>query len=483
MTGRTERRTQSRKRPVSLVYVELPPSNGGMMRDLSEHGFSLRAMMPLQPSEKVPFSFNLDSTARIDGEAIVIRLEENGHVAAFEFAGLSAHSRDQIRRFLEKFDEPLPSGPAKGPIQENSSFEELRSEIRVIPTRPATPPLRLPIATPAALEPEEVPGTLAEEPPPLFKLSSIRPPADEPGPVEALGGKEEPQAAEVKAHPITEEPRAPVPVKRPVKPRVAVAKSATLPELSPALEPLSLLEVETAQSAPGWMNQFTLTRAIGIMLLFTLVAGSFVYRRELGHAIIWLGQKIAGDETPLNRQPAAIPGASDSEAGPTNASRDVNTNRVPAKPENPPAPASQPAPDAASQGENLPAASETSPAPKVKDGTAPSLVPLTQVTRTPSASHPGPASEPGGSEYQRAIAILNTSDRNAELPEAARLLWAAVEKGNLAAEVMLADLYRTGRGVSRNCVQAKILLATAARKGSAEARKQLSELQQEGCSD
>jgi len=57
MTLKTNRRTQLRKRPLSLVYVELPPSNGGMMRDLSEHGFSLRAMLPLRQSEKVPFSF------------------------------------------------------------------------------------------------------------------------------------------------------------------------------------------------------------------------------------------------------------------------------------------------------------------------------------------------------------------------------------------------------------------------------------------
>ena len=107
MTVHTERRTQTRKRPLSLVYVELPPSNGGMMRDLSDQGFALRAMMPLQPSEKLPFAFSLDNGVRVDGEAIVLRVEDGGNVAALEFAGLPAHSRDQIRRWLEKFDEPL----------------------------------------------------------------------------------------------------------------------------------------------------------------------------------------------------------------------------------------------------------------------------------------------------------------------------------------------------------------------------------------
>src|SRR5258708_30880043 len=107
MTLKTNRRTQLRKRPLSLVYAELPPSNGGMMRDLSEHGFSLRAMLPLRQSEKVPFSFALDGAARIDGEAIVVRVDDGGHVAALEFAGLPSHSRGQVRPWHDKCDEPI----------------------------------------------------------------------------------------------------------------------------------------------------------------------------------------------------------------------------------------------------------------------------------------------------------------------------------------------------------------------------------------
>src|SRR5260370_14668210 len=118
MTLKTDRRTQNRKRPLSLVYVELPPSNGGMMRDLSEHGLSLRAMMPLQQSEKVAFSFALETSARIDGEAIVVRVDEGGRVAALEFAGLPSHARDQIRRCLDRLDESLTQEPAQ-PIFSN----------------------------------------------------------------------------------------------------------------------------------------------------------------------------------------------------------------------------------------------------------------------------------------------------------------------------------------------------------------------------
>ena len=50
MTVHTERRKKLRNRPPRLVYVELESGNGGMMRDLTEGGFALRAMMPLRVS-------------------------------------------------------------------------------------------------------------------------------------------------------------------------------------------------------------------------------------------------------------------------------------------------------------------------------------------------------------------------------------------------------------------------------------------------
>jgi len=56
-----------------------------------------------------------------------------------------------------------------------------------------------------------------------------------------------------------------------------------------------------------------------------------------------------------------------------------------------------------------------------------------------------------------------------------------VQKGNINAEVALADLYRKGKGVEKNCSQARILLSAAAQKGSVEARMYLGEFTREGC--
>ena len=529
MTLKTERRTQLRKRPLSLVYVELPPSNGGMMRDLSEQGFSLRAVMPLRQSEKVPFSFALDTAARIDGEAIVLRIDDGGHVVALEFAGLPSHSRDQIHRWLEKLDEPLSpeTAPAQSKGPTHSSLSELRTQIRAPNPPPSAPPVEksvqplqsqtatapptLETAPPQASSPtlsvapavESVPPPppepepLPQEPPPppppvrqtvepnslppLLKLSSVRP-----GPLPAEAPTE-PIAPVAIPIPVTEPPaqiQVLLPkVATPAASEKQVPRSVPTPPvtprrvLPPALEPLSSLEGETDSASPGWMDRFTLGRAISIMLFLTLLAGSYVYHREVGQALIWLGQKIAGQDSPEISKimqpdvPSVVhPIPEPSPSAPA---------------DQPPSPSIQPSPSSTeARGENLPPASEKTPSPQLKGTTPGSLVPLTQVTRPPAPAPPvGTSVETGQQEYLQALQILRAPNRAAELPEAIRLLWVAVEKGNTSAEIDLAELFRQGRGVAKNCDQTRILLTAAARKGSAEARKQLEAFRREGCTE
>jgi hypothetical protein len=570
MTLKTDRRTQHRKRPLSLVYVELPPANGGMMRDLSEQGFSLRAMMPVSPSEKIPFSFALDSSARIEGDAIVLRVEDGGRVAALEFAGLPTHCRDQIHRWLEKFDEPIApdSDPAQPAASKHASLTELRAQIRApkapppsprwkaIPT-PAPeatppPPLRtieaasapLEVTTPQNPEPPVGPPSarvesapmptpvivaappapelppVAETPhppapigmelpmlaspppqeapplpppqsysiveqqegpplPPLLKLSAVRP-----GPLPAEIPEEPAASIEVSKSPGAEPPpttqlslpkaELPAEVEKPVIEPVP-APPAVHRRLPPALEPLSSFEGETDSDSPGWTDRFTLGRAVGVMLFLTLLAGSYVYHRELGQALIWLGHEIAGDEPAESSKfvRPEVPSAAHPAPEPAPAVRAIE----------PAAPVIQPSTETtASTSADIPAASEKTPSPQIKGGSPGSLIPLTQVTRPPAPTASGDNSvEPGQAEYLRALQILRSPARSSEVPAAIQLLWSAVEKGNTGAEIDLAELFRTGRGVVENCDQARILLSAAARKGSAEARKRLEALQREGC--
>jgi len=88
-------------------------------------------------------------------------------------------------------------------------------------------------------------------------------------------------------------------------------------------------------------------------------------------------------------------------------------------------------------------------------------------------------SEAGLAEYSQALQLLH--ERSGDTSEALRLLWISVEKGNPSAELTLAELYWHGKGMARNCDQARILLSAAARKGNAEAQKQLRQFERDGC--
>jgi len=62
-----------------------------------------------------------------------------------------------------------------------------------------------------------------------------------------------------------------------------------------------------------------------------------------------------------------------------------------------------------------------------------------------------------------------------------RALWARVAKDDALAEVALAKLYLAGEGVTKSCVQARLLLRAAADKGNAEAEQKLAQLNRKGC--
>jgi hypothetical protein len=192
-------------------------------------------------------------------------------------------------------------------------------------------------------------------------------------------------------------------------------------------EPLAEVETESEFGErieePRWAR-FTLTKAIGMMVLLVLIAGTVVGHRQVGHALIWVGQAIAGDGTV---PPHSL----------------VNEPLEPANQER-----------ASALRDSLPAA---------------------------RAGSVGATGDNGQQEYERAQEILRDRKREAEIGEAVQLLWLAAQKGNVNGIVTLAELYRRGRGVRKDCTQARILLSTAALKGSVEAREQLGKLAQEGC--
>ena len=111
------------------------------------------------------------------------------------------------------------------------------------------------------------------------------------------------------------------------------------------------------------------------------------------------------------------------------------------------------------------------------------LVPRSpHLAETPASSVPQPADNAGESELILAWQYLEGHGGRPRDPVAAsRLLWTAIEKGNLTAETVLANLYLRGDGVPKSCDQARVLFSAAADKGSVEARQKLRELSQTGC--
>ena len=211
-TAKTERRKRTRKRPPTLVYVELSSANGGMMRDLSEDGFSVRAMMPLHAGETTPFSFALTASERVEGEGKIQWIEENGRVAGVQFTQISNESRTLIREWLKRpaasrdAREAAPDPPpaAKSPEQ---LFEELQST-------PAREEKTEPDAARAREKAPELPVPVMEAPP-------------RPAPP--------PSAAPVSFTPVVHPT---VPVQKPVEPVVDKAhEAAAIPEPLPPVPP------------------------------------------------------------------------------------------------------------------------------------------------------------------------------------------------------------------------------------------------------
>lgn len=487
--AKTERRRKYRKRPLTLVYVELAATNGGMMRDLSEEGFALRAMMPLRAGEKTPFSFSLNESARIEGEGEIRWTEENGRVAGIRFGEISSLARTQIHDWLSGTlaSRKESESPTKLETPHAPTMEELREELRSTPPReaaqaelPPMPPLPPPESAPGAREGlaatppiEQVPANLhvvgsteashvpvpekVESPapmpslPPLPSVQNVSVPPDEPIPSippprhGTLLPVELPEPLAQSSTPVSDELPPEADPTLPDISEILIQPHGQGKRISPYLagpEPVSTLEHAPGAPRRSWAERFTLWHAICLMLFLTVVVAISAYHREIGKALIWLGEEMGGVEA-------------------NHSSSRSSEHAVPNAP----------------QVAVMDNSAQTSLSPVTKNALPP-VTPLSGMSTLPSSD----ASQgTGEEEYVEAMQLLRGKNAAADTAEAVRLLWISVEKGHPSAEVALADLYWHGRGVVRNCDQTRILLSAAARKGNAEAQKRLQQFQREGC--
>jgi hypothetical protein len=488
---KSERRKKSRKRPPSLVYVELASANGGMMRDLSEEGFAVRAMMPLRAGEKTPFSFSLNESIRVEGKGEILWIEENGRVAGVQFTQVSPDVHAQIREWLIRPEEPPSRDEGGGRAKETATptLQELLEEMHSVPPRAEQPdsststlsaPVEETASKPAEPEPVKVPPQVLVSASPQIRPSKIEEPA--------------PPATTMLQPPESLPPRPPAPALPPLslmpkgsdlllhpsaralpdistvliqpsgKQSGAVARSP-YPEVSPPWE------WESEEPGGKWLERFSLSNAIATMVILALVVGLVVFHRNIGQGFIWIGIELGGTEPTASQTRASEEAVSNSvQTGSAGNFGDRPTQPFPTRNVSPGERDSGPGGTASVNNPqvSLPAAAKN-PLPPV--------APLSGIT----GASAGNGSEAGREEYLQAIEKLRGKNSDADTPEALRLLWLSVEKGNPSAEVALADMYWHGRGVARNCEQTRVLLTAAARKGSSEAQKRLQQFEQEGC--
>ena len=154
------------------------------------------------------------------------------------------------------------------------------------------------------------------------------------------------------------------------------------------------------------------------------------------------------------------------------------TDQATARPAAPSAPTAAGATDRPAERQNQAETPARQP-PQAARAAEPRVVPVAENSSVTATAN----DQSGEEELATAEKYLNGGNRGVprDNREAAEWLWKAVGKGNLAATMVLSDLYLRGDGVPKNCDQARLLLDAAARKGKASAGERLRNLQAFGC--
>lgn len=215
------------------------------------------------------------------------------------------------------------------------------------------------------------------------------------------------------------------------------------PVLSSPLPPCSTL------SAP-WLRSLPVTRTVAIVVAcFLLAAAPMVllhyFRTDVGRSLVRIGEKLQGSRAPGVTRPPALPSGS---VGAVNLS----------------APATRPtAPRESSS------VSYTSK-PPMEPISARGIMQADE--RLPSTNPAARQAAPNSRRKRRGVSGQNAT---------AQAFWNAVGRGDVNAEVALAELYMNGDGVSRSCEQARVLLGAAAEKGNGDAARLLEHIRKVGC--
>src|SRR3984893_1336107 len=112
-----------------LVYVELESRNGGMMLTVSEEGFAFRAVTSVRPTGRIPFSFVIHGTEKLEGYGEIKWTKDDGKVGGLQFTDVSTQFLNALRRWLAELSAPSMASSAEA--RSDNPFEldhDLRAE-------------------------------------------------------------------------------------------------------------------------------------------------------------------------------------------------------------------------------------------------------------------------------------------------------------------------------------------------------------------
>jgi hypothetical protein len=119
-----------------LVYVELEARNGGMMLTVSEEGFTFRAVSPVRPSGRIPFSFVIHGTEKLEGFGEIKWTKDDGKVAGLQFTDVSTEFLHALRKWLAQLSAPAVPSSAEARPEDTLNLD---LHLRAASPQPAVP--------------------------------------------------------------------------------------------------------------------------------------------------------------------------------------------------------------------------------------------------------------------------------------------------------------------------------------------------------
>ena len=433
-----------RTRTDQLLYVELGTGNGGILLDVSEEGCGFLSIAPIW-DEQPHFAFAIGGGRQIQGDGKVVWVDKSKKLGGLRFVNASPVFREQVRKWLAepKVDMPQPQPKAK------PSADILKP----IEPRPIEHKLT------------EVPGdSLAKQ-----RRKQLR--------EEARARMELAEHASRPAESIKEGD-------------VRAEESRTHGPAAGGLHEQIFLH---APSQRSWLPFLSMPGAwkgvAAVALGGVLVVFGTVYREQAGAALMRLGTSLAGKQgqvTPASENsvapaPTVHPAPVEATTAPAEFKPPLVNEGVADKPRR--AGSAQDAKQETVAAAEHKAPPRRTPQPSSTDAERSSPP---QVVRKQSPTPEGTAARKrDSSTLQATAAVLPLETKKKEThhatAEQVQALWSEVEGGDVSAAVALGELYARGNGVPKSCGQARMLLNSAAKKGSDEARQKLEQLADTDC--